>query len=180
MGLFRYIMTKQFSKSVDKAIKSHGVVVKGLFFSKNKKEVLLLKNKHGYWDLPGGHIEFGETPEECLLREIKEEIGAKAKVLKLFTIQTVILEDLGNSKISHYISIIFECELFSNVLNCFSFHDDEIESFSWFSVEAILKNKEIKVLNLTKDLLVKRKKIITKKYFIKAGEINSYKEIKYK
>ena len=43
MGLFRYIMTKQFSKSVDKAIKSHGVVVKGLFFSKNKKKFCCLR-----------------------------------------------------------------------------------------------------------------------------------------
>ena len=127
-------MIKQFYKSVDTAIKSQSVVVKGLFFSKNKKEVLLLKNKHGYWDLPGGHMEFGETPEECLLREIKEEIGTKAKVLKLFTIQTVILEYPGNSKISHYVSLIFECKLFSNVSNNFYFNDDEIENFSWFAI----------------------------------------------
>ncbi|MBP5473421.1 MAG: NUDIX domain-containing protein [Bacteroidales bacterium] len=29
----------------------------------------------GYWDLIGGHVEDGETPEQALVREIKEELN---------------------------------------------------------------------------------------------------------
>lgn len=35
--------------------------------------VMLLKNEREEWELPGGRIEIGETPAECVAREIAEE-----------------------------------------------------------------------------------------------------------
>lgn len=37
-------------------------------------KVILLKNERDEWELPGGRIEPGESPEECLAREIQEEL----------------------------------------------------------------------------------------------------------
>ncbi|MCE7009276.1 NUDIX hydrolase [Kibdelosporangium philippinense] len=47
------------------------VSIKGVVVRDGK--VLLLKNERNEWELPGGRIELGETPEECVAREITEE-----------------------------------------------------------------------------------------------------------
>jgi len=45
----------------------------GLVF--NEEEALLMIYRRGYWDLPKGKLDKGETIEECALREVEEETG---------------------------------------------------------------------------------------------------------
>lgn len=53
-----------------------------IIFENSKKEILLyLRDDRpdlpfaDHWDLIGGHIEMGESPEQALIREVKEEIN---------------------------------------------------------------------------------------------------------
>jgi 8-oxo-dGTP pyrophosphatase MutT (NUDIX family) len=49
------------------------VSVKGVVIRDGK--VILLRNERDEWELPGGKLEPTESPEQCLAREIKEELG---------------------------------------------------------------------------------------------------------
>lgn len=49
------------------------VSVKGVAVQEGK--VLLLENERNEWELPGGKLELGEDPSDCVAREIGEEAG---------------------------------------------------------------------------------------------------------
>ena len=58
----------------------------------NRNRVLLVKRsvepKKGFWCLPGGFMELGETPEKSALRELKEETGLSGRINMLLGVST--------------------------------------------------------------------------------------------
>jgi len=57
----------------------------------------------GYYALPGGIVEYGETVEEAVLREVKEETGLDVEIHKLVGVYS----DPGRDPRGHFVSICF-------------------------------------------------------------------------
>lgn len=47
----------------------------------DQDQILIAKRrKDQYWEFPGGKIEPGETAQDCLIREVKEELNIKVRI----------------------------------------------------------------------------------------------------
>ncbi|MGV8059129.1 MAG: 8-oxo-dGTP diphosphatase MutT [Smithellaceae bacterium] len=63
--------------------------VSAAIITNSDNEILICRRGPGgscqfLWEFPGGKIEQGESPEECLVRECLEELGIEIQVLDLF------------------------------------------------------------------------------------------------
>lgn len=76
----------------------------------DKGKILFVKQKtgpyKGWWLLPGGHVKFGETLREAIVREVREETGLVIKVSKLLGVFDVI----DTNQNFHFIHTVFLCE----------------------------------------------------------------------
>ena len=103
---------------------------------KNGEKYLLtqrLKTDHFplYWEFPGGKVEDGETPEDCLVREIKEELSIDIRVLSPLTFVT------WEYKEYTVLLLFYNCSIKSGAPERL-----ECSDFGWFEKE------EIRELNL--------------------------------
>jgi 8-oxo-dGTP diphosphatase len=95
----------------------------------------------GTWGLIGGGIEFGETPETALHREIWEEAGAKIQNSSLQDVQSYRTEYIRQDGIRvdfHHIAVLYRvvlaCSLPKIIVS-----PDPTEQVQWFALEELIQ-----------------------------------------
>lgn len=90
--------------------------------------------KAGHWTLPGGGIDFGESPTEAVLRELTEETGLTGKVESLAGVESWVRRGLVTGSVGdefHAIQVIYHVRVTGGTLT------DEVEgstdAAAWFT-----------------------------------------------
>ncbi len=103
----------------------------------NKKGEILLCRSHkwpGKFTFPGGHVELGETIEQALKREVKEEVGLDVEVGPFLTVQEFVFGP-GFHKKRHFIFLDYVCYALSTDIKL---DGREIQETVWVRPEEVL------------------------------------------
>ncbi len=121
------------------------LIVRALII-KNRKILVCQTNGRGYYFLPGGHVEFGETMQEALKRELYEEMEAKVVQSQFIGGFENLFEQDGEKK--HEVSFIFQADIDITDVIAKEAHI----SFFWFTMDEFI-NENI-VPSALKDAIV--------------------------
>ena len=110
----------------------------------NEENIVLVRKSRGAYkgklDLPGGSFEHGETPEETLMREIKEELNCNIKDFKIFDSESVVVNwnNDGKNENMHHIGIFYLVNLKSNEIKGDADGQDSLGA-NWYNISNLLE-----------------------------------------
>lgn len=132
---------------MEKAEEKRPKVGVGVMIVKDGK-ILFGKRKgshgEGAWSLPGGHLEFGESLEECAKREVMEETGLLVDGIK----EVTFTNDIFTTEDKHYITLYVKAKLVSGKLELKE--PEKCERWGWFKWDNLPKPLFLPIENLIK------------------------------
>jgi nucleoside triphosphatase len=110
------------------------ICVGPILYDENNKIFLMESPKWNSWVVPGGKVEEGESEEEALRREMREELGIE--ITDIVKVGEKIKKPSGDFKDSE-MTFIFK-DYFAKACSSEVTPNEEISNYGWFSVEEAL------------------------------------------
>jgi 8-oxo-dGTP diphosphatase len=103
-------------------------------------------NSHGSgtWQFPGGHLEFGESIEDCAKRELFEETGLTIRNIRFGPYTN----DIFKTEQKHYITLFVIADYDSGILTVKE--PNKCEKWEWFNWSRLPEPKFLPIQNLMK------------------------------
>ena len=122
-------------KLVEKMTQERPKVTVGALIFNNQGEILIGRSHkwHDKYVIPGGHIEAGETTEEAVKREVKEETNLDVEDVKFVQMQESIFSEHYYLK-KHFIFLDFACKAKNDDVKM----NEEFQDFVWVTPEKAL------------------------------------------
>lgn len=95
----------------------------------------------GGWEFPGGKVQEGETPQEALVREIKEELDSEITVGRLFTTVEYDYPTFHLSMDCYWCSLIEGSLELKEHMNARWLKEDSLDSVNWLPADQIIIDK---------------------------------------
>lgn len=114
------------------------------------------KSLEDFWEFPGGKIESGESKEEAIVREIKEELKTDVKSIKYLCTSEHTYSDMPPFEGFHIIMHAILCEVISGDLVLTEHKDskwlnkNELDSVGWAAADKPIVEKVRKLMNSRK------------------------------
>jgi 8-oxo-dGTP diphosphatase len=92
----------------------------------------------GFWQLPGGRLEFGETPMQALIREVKEETGGVfiPSSQKVVCVSSHVIEIRGDN--FQLLTIVYKGSIEGSIII-----SEEHSDFKWASISDALNSPNL-------------------------------------
>lgn len=108
----------------------------GALIFKGKRILLAQRGKQpllGWWSLPGGVLETGESLTDGIRREVREETGLEVKPLEIATVFERIIPDSEGRTEYHYVLIDYVCRVVGGTAEAAT----DVSALAWVKEEEL-------------------------------------------
>lgn len=149
----------------DEHMPQHIVAVDALVVNA-RNEILMIKSPRRGWEFPGGQVEVGDTLQQALIREVREETGVEASMGRLVGVYQNVR--------THIVMLGFLCNYLGGELKT----SPESLAVEWVAREAVLERITVPFIwQRMKDKLDFSGQVIYRAYRNERGDLHSSYEV---